>query len=224
MPGDVAHRVALDQPSQDLPLPSREGREAGPRDLLGATALLPQLHQLLALFVADDRQALAQAPHHGEDVVERLVLRDHLARAALHALPPAGVVGRRGHDHDVHSRPRERLDQVGAVAELAEVEVDEGDPRLPAARRRQHLTCRAGVVGNGHPTYVVALERQRQLQGLGEQCVVLEDQDAHPAPGRGGMHRHHLSHPPVGITPPPSRLVLEPFMQLTTPNTAPCRR
>ena len=114
-------------------------------------------------------------------------------------------------------------DTVRAVAELPEVEVDEGDPGLPAARGRQHLTCRAGMVGNGHPAYVVPLERERQLQGLGEQRVVLEDQDAHPAPRRGRVHRHHGRHPRAGGTPPRSRLVLEPFMQLT-PVAAPCRR
>ena len=91
----------------------------------------------------------------------------------------------------------QRADEADAVAEAAEVEVEEHDRGLRPGHRGQQGAGGAGVVGQLGPAYVVALDGQGQLQGLPEEHVVVDDGDPDAAT-RAVLLRHRAPLLPAG--------------------------
>ena len=176
--GDLAHRAAVHQLGEHLPLPRREGLEPATLVLVVQGVRAPGAEQPLELVGRHDRQALVQAADRGQGVLQRPGLGQHLARTAAHAAAPPGPVDRRGHHDHVGARPGQGGDQRGAVTEAAQVEVEQDDARVDAQRCRAQRRQGAALLGHRQAPDVVALQREGDLEGLGEQRVVLDDEDA----------------------------------------------
>ncbi len=134
---------------------------------------LPQ--QVLALLERHHLKALVEAPDGREDLAERTGLRQHLACAVAHRLAPARPVHGRGDHDDVDARPGQGRDQLLALAELSEIEVDEHHPRATPQHGGDQGARRLSLLRHGHPPDVVALDGEGQLERLGEEDVVLDD-------------------------------------------------
>ena len=120
----------------------------------------------------------------GQDLVERPGLGQHLAGAVAHRLAPAALVDRGGHHDDVGAGPGQRRDQPDPVAEAAQVQVEQHHPGPQPDHGRGQRARGPLLARHGHPPDVVPLDREGELERLGEQHVVLDDEDAQVSPRR----------------------------------------